>query len=268
MKLSKLILILFFLPIGQKLVAKNTTEQKIEEKRIKSRGGREANFGVKTESKPKKESPRKTYKKIKTIYKENQRKTPVDSRLEGLVLFPDKDSKLNKLGVHVGDELEIKISENMIGYGDSKRSVRGVVFSGTLESYIVLGNVSMDLKTKELKVDFDKIRDVNGNNFHKFKGEMRLKGRHESKFWTYFWASVGANAVGGFAEASKDREHTILGSKSVTSPSNIAKGALAEGAKAGSKVFLDEIKSYPEFTVVMGPTLATAVISEEPDILK
>ena len=150
----------------------------------------------------------------------------------------------------------------MIGYGNSIRSVRGIIFSGPLKGYIVLGNVSMDQKTKELKVDLNQIRSRDGRNFHKFKGEMRLKGRHETKFWTYFWASVGAHAVGGFSEASIEREPTIFGSQRVVTPGNVAKQSIAEGTKAGAKVFLDELKNYPEFTVVMGPTLSNAVISE------
>ena len=97
---------------------------------------------------------------------------------------------------------------------------------------------------------------------------MRLKGRHETKLWTYFWASVAANAVGGFAEASKDREHTIVGSKSIVSTGNLVKSSVVSGAQAGAGVFLDELKNYPEFTVVIGPVINNAVINIEPDSIK
>jgi hypothetical protein len=183
----------------------------------------------------------------------------------GAVLYPDNNSTFNSLNVYEGDTLEVKIEENMIGYGDSKRAVSGEIISGNLKGYIVLGNVSMDLKTKELKVEFNKIRKKSGRKRHNFKAEMWLKGRHETKFWKYFWASVAANAVGGLAEGAKDREFTIVGSRSVVNPENMIKNSVARAGKAGAEMIQDELKNYPEFTVVIGPVIDRAVIKEEPD---
>jgi hypothetical protein len=204
-------------------------------------------------------------RKISESESEIKRKANVPNTLTNLVKYPQENSVFNDLGVFEGSTLEIKIMENMIGYGESKRSVSGEVMSGNLKGFVVLGNVSMDPKTKELLVDFTKIRQKDGNKMHKFRAESRLKGRHETKLWTYFWATVAANAVGGFAEGAKDREYTIVGSKSLVSPENMLKNSVARAGNAGAEIFINELKKYPEFTVVIGPTITNAVISKAPD---
>jgi hypothetical protein len=237
-----------FKELGEELGEKN--EDKVEAKRKQSKG---------------KDKVKLKARKKGLLKTSGSRSSFVTNNLTGLIVKPQKGSIHNELDVFEGDTVEIEILENMIGYGDSVRSVRGQVISGPLRGYIVLGNVSMDKKTKELLVDFNKIRSRTGKKRHKFKAEMRLKGRHETNFWNYFWASVGANAIGGFAEGSKDREHTIVGSKAVVSPENMVKNSVARAGSAGANIFAEELKNYPEFTVVIGPVIENAIISEEPD---
>jgi hypothetical protein len=43
------------------------------------------------------------------------------------------------------------------------------------------------------------------------------------------------------------------------------KNSVARAGKAGAEMIQDELKNYPEFTVVIGPVIDRAVIKEEPD---
>ena len=260
------VILALFIVLGSASHASETTEKRVKEGELSSRLPRKIAFQDKTSKSTTDKPPKRPKQKRKiVIAKEGERRTLVTKDLEGLILRPDKGSTFNQLKIFEGDRLPVKIEEDMIGYGESKRAVRGVVYSGSLKGFVVLGHAEMDKRTKELVVFFSKIRSSTGEESHSFKGEMRLQGRHETKFWTYFWASVGANAIGGFADASKDREPTILGSRDVVSPSNVAKNSVAEGAKAGARVFIDELKNFPEFTVVMGPTLDNLIITETPN---
>ncbi len=263
----KLILIVFVFSSFQVFAS---TEMRSETYKLGSRGKRNVSFKAPD---VKKREPAKVVRKKRRIYrkpkvfKENERKTLVSNRLDNLVLLPDKSSAYNNLGVHIGDQLKIEIEQDMIGYGNSVRAVSAYVKNKELDGYKALGNVSMDAKTKELVVIFNKIINPTGTEVHKLKAELRLKGRHESKFWTYFWASVGANTVGGLADASREQEHTIFGSKKAVTPESIVKGSIADGLQGGANVLAQELKNYPEFTVVLGPVIDTAVISEEPDTI-
>lgn len=264
MRIMYILLFLFSLQVS----GNETTEKRIKEGSLTNRDDRNVDLRQNNDKPTGRKPSRISKKRMKRVrVTENQRSSSVSNRLENLVLRPDKGSRFNELDIFEGDQLTVHIKEDMIGYGESKRAVRGVVYAGSLKGSILLGHSEMDKKTKELVVYFNKIRNPNNNKTHTFKAEMRLKGRHETKFWTYFWATVGANAVGGFADASKDREPTIIGSRSIISPSNIGRNSMAEGAKAGARIFAEELKNFPEFTVVMGPVLEKLTITEQPDTI-
>lgn len=256
------------------LCAMASTEMRDESWQIGKRGFRDTSSLKEREAKQKllkkqmelRRQKAKLRKKSKTVARPmNVRKTAVGSSLSGLVLGPDKGSIYNNLGLYSGDKLRLEINEDMIGYTGSVRSISARVLNDDLKGYKALGNVSMDPRTKELIITISKVVSPSGTNSHNLKAELRIKGRHESKFWNYFWASVAANAVGGLAEASKTREATIFGSQKAVTPGNILKGSIAGGLEGGANVLAKELKNYPEFTVVLGPVIDSATISEEPN---
>jgi hypothetical protein len=119
----------------------------------------------------------------------------------------------------------------------------------------------MDPKTKDVVVKFDYLRLAESDEefkieayVHSTSGRVGIVGEFESHYWRYFFADLLAGAVGGYAEASKQREQNALGfSQAANTPDNAVKGAIAGASQATANLMAEKAKSAPEYTLAKGP---------------
>lgn len=180
---------------------------------------------------------------------------------EDPIKLPITKGKDKKLNLYRGDILKARINQDIIAYEGSISPIRGIVTEGSFKGSYVIGNATMDTKTKSISIFFDTLRLKESDNEFKIEayvqaanGTTGIIGEYESHYWSYFWAEVLANGVSGYAEASKDRENSIYGfSKAEVSPQNSALGAISESAKSTAEKFRERSRIAPEFSKSSGP---------------
>lgn len=179
----------------------------------------------------------------------------------------------NYLRINLGDVLECVISQDILAYAGSLSPVRAEVIKGELKGGHFVGNATLDIKTKNVIVEFNsfvsRAKEIHilKASLQSVKGELGLKGSHESYYWSYFFASVMAKAAEGYANAQVSRDRNILG-QYVQTPgeANAGKVAVSEGASQTANMLSDQMKQAPEWTKVEGPILAKIFIIESPKI--
>ena len=184
-----------------------------------------------------------------------------DQASETLVVRPRSGVKSHAIPVTIGDIFDCRIYQDIIGYMGSVSPVRAEIASGPYKGYLFVGNATMDPKTKNLLVQFHKIRSPNGvvvvnitATVHSSSGELGLKGTVTSHYWQFFFASVLASAAEGYAEATVQRQRDFFGQfQNTPTVENAGKTGVAKGASQTAEIMADKMKSAPEYTTVRGP---------------
>lgn len=226
--------------------------------------------------------PKKIYssKKVNTRKKKNignikyKRTSKVSLNSQNLIIFPEKTGRTNLLKLFNGDHLKIAIKSDLIAYKGSKIPVTASILSKSFSDYLLVGVAEMDKRTKRVCVNFNFIRKKNGENAHRVSatlhdnnGAFCFKGRHETEFWSYYWANVFSHGVEGYAKSLTEKERSIYGVYDENSPQNAVKKAMASAAQSSTKLLADELKNYPEFTYVVGPIVGTVQLTSTPEFM-
>lgn len=191
----------------------------------------------------------------------NRGNTVFDQASDTLVVRPRSGVKSHAIPVTSGDIFDCRIYQDIIGYVGSVSPVRAEIASGPYKGYLFVGNATMDPKTKNLLVQFHKIRSPDGvvvvnitATVHSSTGELGLTGTVTSHYWQFFFASVLASAAEGYAEATVQRQRDFFGQfQNTPTVENAGKTGIARGASQTAEIMADKMKSAPEFTTVRGP---------------
>jgi hypothetical protein len=187
------------------------------------------------------------------------------------VLKIAKDPKrYSALELGRGDIVLARIAQDLIGYEEAISPVRAVITAGRYKGAWLIGNATMDKKTKNILVKFTSFRSQDLESpieatVHSISGELGLKGEFKSNYWNYFWAEVLASGVSGYSNALTERKKGIFGySEIVPTPQSAAHQAVASAAEKTSDKFAERAREAPEFTVVSGPTEVNVFITKAP----
>jgi hypothetical protein len=187
------------------------------------------------------------------------------------VVRPKLGVRSHDIGAVVGDIFDCRIYQDIIGYVGSVSPVRAEILSGPYKGYYFVGNATMDASTKNIVVQFHKIRSADGQivvnitaTVHSSSGELGLKGTVTSHYWRYFFASVLSSAAEGYADATVQRQRNLFGNyENVPTAENAGKQGLAQGASQTADVMSEKMKSAPEFTTVRGPITTKIFIIDD-----
>ena len=180
---------------------------------------------------------------------------------EDPVKLPITKGKDISIRLFRGDIVVARITQDLLGYEGSLSPVRAIVTGGPFKGGYFVGNATMDPKTKDVVVKFDYLRTAENDQEYKIEayvhstsGRVGIVGEFESHYWRYFFADLLAGAVGGYAEASKQREQGLYGiNQPAVTPDNAVKGAVAGAAQATANLMAEKAKSAPEYTLAKGP---------------
>jgi hypothetical protein len=190
------------------------------------------------------------------------------------IIYPQL-AKLNKSGVDIGDIFDCIIKQDIKAYVGSISPILAEVMIGPFQGLQFVGNATMDPKTKDIVVEFSKMRDLNNNVKHELKatlhsstGEIGLMGTFNSKYWQYFFATVLSRTAEGYAQATVQRDRNIIGNyQTVPNTENAGKSAIAEAASSTANLVSDKLKNLPEFVTKKGPIKTKIFIIETPSLI-
>lgn len=187
------------------------------------------------------------------------------------VIRPNPKVRSYNIPVNIGDLYECRIYQDIIGYVGSVSPVRAEIIEGPLKGHIFIGNATMDPKTKNILVEFHKIRSQDGRSIvnttatvHSSSGALGLEGSTSSHYWRYFFASVLSAAAQGYSEATVQRQRDFFGQFQNTPTTDSAgKIGVAEGFSQTADLMAENMKSAPEFTTVKGPIRTKVFIIDD-----
>lgn len=169
-----------------------------------------------------------------------------------------------------GDIVSARITQDLIGYEGAESPVRAIITEGPYKDAWLIGNATLDKKTKNILIRFSTFRSQFSEvrlegSVHSVSGALGLKGEFNSNHWNYFWAEMLASGVSGYANALTERRRSVLGySEIVPNPGSAANQAVAEAAAKTSDRLAERARDAPEFTVVRGPTEVQVFITKGP----
>jgi hypothetical protein len=141
---------------------------------------------------------------------------------------------------------------------------------GKYKSARVIGTASLDESTKRINIEFHTLVLPDGNMAYAIKGitshrdgELGLKGEYKTEFWKWLWAEAIVKSVGGYTDASIEKEHSLLGGfQNLASPENAAKKGAAQGLGTIGDRFAEKRRIAPEMTEVTGPVQIAITVLE------
>lgn len=173
----------------------------------------------------------------------------------------------NHISLWRGRSLRALITDNVVAYPNSKTPVTARVIEGEFKGATLIGEASMDEKTKRANITFTGIRPLKSSITYNLEADVMgddnsrgLVGEYESTYWTYFVTEVTMNVAAGFAGAATPRNQTILGSE--TAPSGYLTEAVANGLKTSADRIGDRVKSAPEITTARGPRIIQVTVTK------
>lgn len=180
---------------------------------------------------------------------------------QSLVIRPRSDLKSSSIPLVVGDIFDCRISEDIIGYTGSLSPVRAEILEGPFKGYFFVGNATMDPKTKNVLIQFHKIRSHDGQKLantvatlHDSSGALGVEGTYNSYYWRYFFASMLSAAARGYAEATVQRQRDFFGQfQNTPSQGSAVKVGAAEGFSQTADMMAENMKTAPEYVRVSGP---------------
>ena len=102
---------------------------------------------------------------------------------------------------------------------------------------------------------------------HRSSGAVGLKGTHHSKYWRYFFATVISRTAEGYAQATVQRDQTLLaGPIARPNPENAGKVAVAEAAAGTADQFSKKLQNAPEYATQKGPIRTKIFVIETPKL--
>lgn len=189
------------------------------------------------------------------------------------VKLPHTKGKDRSINLVRGDILYARINGDILTYEGAISPVRAIVTDGEFKSSFLIGNSTLDPKSKKMSIRFDSLRPrgsmevlpVEGY-IQSTDGKMGLVGEVESNYWTFFWAQLLSSGVSGYANASRETEGSVLlGSRPKLSTENSAKGAVGEAASVTAEMFRDKSRSAHEVATAKGPHDVQIFIVKSPD---
>ncbi len=189
------------------------------------------------------------------------------------IQFPEL-AKMNKSGIDVGDIFDCEISQDIKAYVGSISPIVAKVINGPQKGLLFVGNATMDPKTKDIVIEFNKMRDLSESTKHSVKAtihdsnvQIGLQGTLHSKYWQYFFATVLSRSAEGYAQASVQRDRNIFGSyQEVPSAENAGKVAVTQAAASTADIIADGLKNLPEFVTRKGPMITKVFVIETPTL--
>ncbi|MCC6817510.1 MAG: hypothetical protein IT245_01285 [Bacteroidia bacterium] len=189
------------------------------------------------------------------------------------VIRPKDTVKSFSIPVNVGDIYDCRIYQDIIGYAGSVSPVRAEILSGPLSGYMFIGNATMDPKTKNVLIQFHKIRSKDGKSIvrttatvHSSSGSLGIEGTLSSHYWRYFFASVLSAAAAGYSQATVQRSQSLVGFQNNPTTDTAAKVGAAEGFSQTADLMAENMKAAPEFTTVRGPITTKVFIIDDQKI--
>lgn len=181
----------------------------------------------------------------------------------------NQNKRAAELIVHSGEILEAVVNQDLVGYESSISPVKAVIRTGDLKGAVLVGNLTLDMKTKNILATFSTIR-LSNNEEMKIEGVLQdqngslgVTGEHKSEYWNYFAAETVSRGVGGYADAETQRYRSLYDGYQVTpSLENAGKQGVAAGSKAAAERFSERAKSSPEYTVKKGPLFVKIFITK------
>lgn len=188
------------------------------------------------------------------------------------VKVPQTKGKDKNINLYRGDIVYARINSDIVSYDGSLSPVRAVITEGNYKNSFLVGNSTLDLKSKTISIRFDSFRPAGSKEVHPIEayvqstnGKMGLVGEIDSSYWTYFWAELISSGVSGYANSSKETESSFFGSRQKVSPDNAAKGAVADAAASTADLFREKSRSSPEIATAKGPHEIQVFIIKAPD---
>ena len=184
-------------------------------------------------------------------------------------VFVNQNKRAPELKVHSGEVLEAVVNQDLIGYENSNSPVKAIVRNGDLRGAILVGNLTLDMKTKNILATFTTLRLKDNEEFRiegvlqDANGGLGIPGEHKSEYWNYFVAETVSRGVGGYADAETQRYRSFYDGYQVTpSLENAGKQGVAAGSKAAAERFAERAKSAPEYSVKRGPLFVRIFITK------
>lgn len=185
---------------------------------------------------------------------------------------PHTKGKDKKISLSRGDILYARINSDITSYEGSISPVRAVVTDGAFRNSFLIGNSTLDTKSKTISIRFDTLRPAGSDQIYPVEayvqsrnGNMGLVGEIDSNYWTYFWAELISSGVSGYASSARETESSIFGTRSKVTPENSGKAAVAEAAAATAEIFRERSKSSAEIAQAVGPHEVQVFIIKAPD---
>ena len=188
------------------------------------------------------------------------------------ILLAKTKSPGKDLHLKIGDILQARINQDILGYEGSLSPVRAMITKGRHKGAYFVGNATLDPKTKHILVRFTHFRSKDDKTeatleatVHSPTGRLGVIGRYNSNYWNFFWAEVLSRAVSGYASTSRQESKTAWGQNQIeNTPDNAGKTALSQSAQASAERFKEESMKAPSYTVVSGPSEVQIFIIKPP----
>ena len=202
----------------------------------------------------------------------NVKKT--NSSLKGLIL-PKNAPKTYLEGVKRGDILPAKIINNIKGYPGGKAPLRAVITGGKFKGAIVTGNLTLNVKTKNITAEFDTLREVKEGQEYLFKGSIQdasgeegVKGEYVNNRAKGFWASILASFISGYSRGTIRHSKTLLGYEKEPTTDTYLKEGAATASERAAKLYEKDVFDEPVYTIARGPIDVLIFIEKQPFLIK
>lgn len=198
------------------------------------------------------------------------RTTDLMQRHQNPIVLPQKTGIGEGIpGLNVGDLLKCRISQSFKAYHNSQIPIRALVTEGAMKGSVLLGEASMDPKSRTVRILFTSLR-TKANHLYSFSGGVysknpdELAGEYKTHYWEYFWSEALLSATAGYTQSTVERSRNVFGHYEMEpTPENAAKTGVASGLSTAVREMSERVKTAPEYIMIEGPLFVEVMVLKE-----